>query len=201
MKELNIDFGGGKRRLDLENKWTIMDISNYDIFYDFNSMKSFPLEDNSVDNYYSSMALEHLNSTQIEFILKEIYRTLKPNGLFRIVVPDIEVGIKWYLEDSYQLRLKRNPAQDDKKLRSTKLGKLIGWFFTSDKQNDNKIINGHRMAFDFETLNLYLFSAGFKNIVKSSFSKGSSIFMNKDYPRYKDYGLYVECSKLEKKYD
>ena len=157
-----------------------------------NSGDKFPFENGSVNAFYSSMTLEHLYPKQIPFILNEIYRTLKKKGKFRIVVPDIEIGIRWYLENPRKLKDKTSPRQNDPLLQKTKLGYLISWIHTPDGSG---YTNGHRMAFDFETLSEFLKNAAFRNIKRMRYNRCSEIFKNKDIPRYKECGLYVECTK------
>jgi predicted SAM-dependent methyltransferase len=48
----------------------------------------FPLPDNSVDRIHSEDCFEHIEIIKHPTILKELYRILKPGGLFRLAVPD-----------------------------------------------------------------------------------------------------------------
>src|SRR5690606_16778965 len=50
----------------------------------------FSFSDNSIDVVYSSHTIEHLSYDEASFVFKESYRVLRPNGLIRIVVPDLE---------------------------------------------------------------------------------------------------------------
>ena len=50
--------------------------------------KPFPLPDNCVDRIHSEDCFEHIEITKYPQILKELYRILKPGGLFRLAVPD-----------------------------------------------------------------------------------------------------------------
>jgi len=67
------------------------------------------------------------------------------------------------------------------------MGYLNAWFYTHGK--------GHRSGFDFELLTVYLSNAGFKDIRKLAFEKGSKIFEGKDYPRYKTNSIFCEAVK------
>ena len=48
----------------------------------------FPLPDNSVDRIHSEDCFENIEIIKYPTILKELYRILKPGGLFRLAVPD-----------------------------------------------------------------------------------------------------------------
>ena len=191
-KLLNIDVGGAKNRI-MNELWKVMDSRKSSEFvYDLNSMKPFELKDNSVDNYYSSMILEHLDRVHLEFVLSEIYRTLKPGGMFRVVVPDINVGVKFYLNQPEKLFTKGCPYQADEILTKFKAGRLISWFYSPDI---SKSANGHKMAFDFELLSYFLKKAKFSETQRSSFHNCIEIFMDRDHEKYKHYALYVNVIK------
>ena len=50
--------------------------------------KPFPLPDNCVEQIHSEDCFEHIEKTKYPQILEELYRILKPNGFFRLAVPD-----------------------------------------------------------------------------------------------------------------
>ena len=51
------------------------------------------LLDNSVDIYQSEDVFQHIGYEKIADIFNEIYRVLKPNGLFRLSIPDYRSDI------------------------------------------------------------------------------------------------------------
>jgi len=59
--------------------------------------KSFVWEDNSVDVVYSSHTLEHFSKLEGTEFLSECHRVVKPGGIIRIVVPDLQVLVKDYI--------------------------------------------------------------------------------------------------------
>ncbi len=59
--------------------------------------KGIPLESETADVVYHSHLLEHFTRSKAEFFIRECYRVLKPNGILRVVVPDLEQIAKWYL--------------------------------------------------------------------------------------------------------
>jgi GT2 family glycosyltransferase len=52
-----------------------------------------PFDDNSVDIYQAEDVFEHIDYDQLEWIIKDIYRILKPGGLFRLSVPDYRCDV------------------------------------------------------------------------------------------------------------
>ncbi|GAB2680467.1 hypothetical protein GCM10027036_38580 [Flavihumibacter cheonanensis] len=61
-------------------------------------IKGLPVLDNSCDGLYCSHTLEHLSLNDFRIALKNSYKILKPGALFRLVVPDLEVMARGYLQ-------------------------------------------------------------------------------------------------------
>lgn len=59
--------------------------------------KGIPFADGSVDAVYHSHLLEHLDRDVVPAFLAEVRRVLKPGGIHRIVVPDLERDARAYL--------------------------------------------------------------------------------------------------------
>jgi ubiquinone/menaquinone biosynthesis C-methylase UbiE len=94
-KMINIDIGGarGHEVSPVKDKWKVLDIKpeNTNYRYDLNSGKPFPLHDGEVDNYYTSRTIECVRLDKIQFVINEIYRTLKTNGKVRVITLDASV--------------------------------------------------------------------------------------------------------------
>lgn len=66
--------------------------------------KTLPFDNSSIDVLYHSHLLEHFDkNTGINFI-KECMRILKPGGLIRIVVPDLENIVQSYLLNLHEIK-------------------------------------------------------------------------------------------------
>ena len=59
--------------------------------------KNLPYSNNYFDACYSSHMIEHLTLEESHQVIAETFRVLKPQGIFRVVVPDLEVVAKKYL--------------------------------------------------------------------------------------------------------
>jgi SAM-dependent methyltransferase len=72
-----------------------------------NLAKELPFDTNSIDVVYHSHLLEHLDKDLAKCLLLEVRRVLKPSGIQRIVVPDMEKACRDYIshiavsEDNY----------------------------------------------------------------------------------------------------
>lgn len=144
MKKLHLGCGNkyipGFIHIDL------MDFEHIDHKRSIDDLSIF--EDNSVDLIYACHVLEHFNRNNIDRVLKEWCRVLKPGGVARISVPGFEELVKVY--EKY----------GDMKLI---IGPLVG--------GQTYLYNFHNMVFDFKFLSELLKKAGFKEIGKYDWRK------------------------------
>lgn len=80
---------------------------NTDLFYNkekqighLDVLEKFPFADNTFDYVYSEHGIEHFDVPDLYSILLEVYRCIIPGGWLRIVTPDLQKLIRFYLEDS-----------------------------------------------------------------------------------------------------
>ena len=93
MEKLN--FGCGTRYAP---GWTNIDFHGDGTYVKrVNLLAGFPFPDNSFDVVYSSHVLEHFMPQQAAYLVRESHRVLKPGGILRTVVPDLEASCKEYL--------------------------------------------------------------------------------------------------------
>ena len=59
--------------------------------------KGIPFPDGSADAVYHSHLLEHLDREVVPVFLAEVLRVLRPGGVHRIVVPDLEADARAYI--------------------------------------------------------------------------------------------------------
>ncbi len=116
-----------------------------------NLTKVFPWESNSADVVYSSHTLEHFSKNDGLHFLKQCHRVLKPNGIIRIVVPDLKDIIARYTSGA---------------LRSDNLIERLGvLYWTNPNHLKNKLAPfvqfPHKCMYDTETLTTILTDIGF----------------------------------------
>ena len=63
-------------------------------------IRKLPCPDNSVEAIYSSHTLEHLYLREAERVIKECARVLKPGGVLRLALPDVEYFARQLLDGS-----------------------------------------------------------------------------------------------------
>ena len=72
----------------------------------FDITNKMNLKNNSVDIVQSEDVMEHIEYSQLKDVINEIYRVLKPNGLFRLSIPDYECDLlrkRSYYNSQYEL--------------------------------------------------------------------------------------------------
>lgn len=95
MKYLNV--GCGSQYIKLPN-WTNIDfISNDKYVIAHNLLKGIPFKDHSFDYLYHSHVLEHFSKDDGVLFMRECFRVLKPNGIIRIAIPDLETIARNYI--------------------------------------------------------------------------------------------------------
>lgn len=93
MKYLNVGCGSRfhSEWINLDSRPSHPDIQVHDL------REGIPFTDNSFEVVYHSHVLEHLRKTQAPFFLKECWRVLKPGGILRVVVPNLEGIVRNYI--------------------------------------------------------------------------------------------------------
>ena len=129
--------------------------------------KGLPISDHSASAVYCSHVLEHLSLEDLRKALKNTKKILKPGGIFRLVMPDIETLAKGYLE-----RTDCNAAIDF--MRDSYLGVefrprgavglLKAWLGNS----------GHLWMWDYKSMQQELANAGFSGIRRAYFGDDES---------------------------
>ena len=93
MKRLNIGCG-----VVYHPDWINLDkIPQAPTIQPYDICNPLPFAEDSIDVCYSSHVLEHLTQEQAQAFIADCWRILKPNGIIRIVVPDLEAIVKAYL--------------------------------------------------------------------------------------------------------
>lgn len=87
-----INLGSGKWK---KSGWSCFDIIKGDVL---SEKTILPFDDSSIQYVFSSHFFEHVTDEVSQHLFNESYRILKPQGIFRIVVPDFEKFLNRYRE-------------------------------------------------------------------------------------------------------
>ncbi|MBX9688520.1 MAG: methyltransferase domain-containing protein [Candidatus Obscuribacterales bacterium] len=152
-------------------------------------VSGLPLKKESCDAIYCSHILEHLALNDFRLALRNTYSYLKPGGVFRLVLPDLETLAREYLESE-------DPQASLKFMDESKLGfkdRPRGALGMLRRLLGN---SAHLWMWDFESLSLELKEAGFKEIRRAEFGDSADPQFKavEDPLRWKDC-LGMECRK------
>jgi SAM-dependent methyltransferase len=111
-----------------------------------------PIDDGMVDYLYTSHFVEHLFRKDAEHLLEECFRVLKPGGVLRISVPDLEYAVSLYTQGEREKM-------------------LANYFFVED---DNSYYARHKYMYDYYLLSNILRNSGFKDISRTEYRQGST---------------------------
>lgn len=125
-------------------------------------VRGLPVAPESADGVYCSHTLEHLALDDFRAALRNTFAMLKPGGVFRLVLPDLEFIIRAYVADP-------RPTAAHEFMEQTMLGVpsrphglwgfMKGWLGGSH----------HLWMWDFKALSHELESVGFTAIRRASF--------------------------------
>jgi ubiquinone/menaquinone biosynthesis C-methylase UbiE len=124
-------------------------------------VRGLPVATVSTDRVYCQHVLEHLALVDFRKALTDVLRVLKPGGVFRGVLPDLEHEVRTYLA---------NPAQDacSTLMQETYLGitnrpKGLSGFVRALIGNSH-----HLWMWDYKGIRAELEAAGFENIRRAA---------------------------------
>jgi SAM-dependent methyltransferase len=152
--------------------------------------KGIPAEDASVDAVYHSHLLEHLDRDVAGEFMREVKRVLRPGGIQRISVPDLERYVRAYLED-----LEREDGDHDayvapileqsvrRESHGTSLQarprRIVENLILGDARKRGET---HQWMYDFKNLSALLVRNGFRDPRRMSFDESA-------IPGWNEYGL------------
>lgn len=177
--------------------WLNVDIVAGDVYC--NVCKKLPFADNSFVFIFNEVMLEHLELNEAIDFLKEVYRILKADGIFRVRTPDLKKHIECYMDLN-------------KDITSDETSKFLKQYLKRDLSRCEMInilwdrcLRGHKFIFDYDFLKNILEEVGFKDIVscKRNCSKHQELqnieSLNKLCDTYSNVGnsldLLFECRK------
>jgi predicted SAM-dependent methyltransferase len=154
---------------------------------------SLPFPDNSASLIFCEHFVEHLDYTEeIPYFISECHRVLEKGGIIRIIVPDIELYLRGYIENDWETLKKVRPLENERtdswiKCEYANKMELINMLFRQGIE--------HKYAYDYEAMEYVLKRFGFKNICRQSYGNSLNPALAIDSPERRTESLYVEAVK------
>ncbi len=164
-------------------------------FYNYDLSRGLPAADNSLDIIYHCHFLEHLSYPHAIELLRQARFRLKPGGVMRLLVPDLELWITNYQTNNTAFfdAYRRQILGDNAALYKTKASVFMGMLHNF----------GHQCGYDFETIDWLLKDSGFVNIRRTLFQESGIPDISTIEPYSPLRGmesLCVECQKPDASY-
>jgi predicted SAM-dependent methyltransferase len=146
-----------------------------------------PVASGSARGAFLEHCLEHLPLPKGYALLQEIYRTLRPDGIARVVVPDGQLYVETYTRFAQGARF---PYQDEDGFlgRYTPMMSVNRVFYVQREE-----LFGHNFIYDFDTLAMLLREAGFREVRRVQFREGADPMLLIDSESRRRESLYVEA--------
>jgi len=194
MIKLNVGGAGNLYRFEGVGFLCVDKEKNPDVQLDISKSK-LPFEDSSVDAIYTSHTLEHVFPDTLDFILSEFYRVLKPEGRLRIVVPDIDLAIRAYLDNDVEfLKNHRAPSVPDV-TPALPIYYLMSWWFSYTLEKNGTRLLHHLTGFNKESIEIYLKRNRFTSIIHMKCGECSPVFNGCDFEFNSVHSLHIEACK------
>jgi len=177
-----LNVGGQQTRDRYPQGWICVDIlPGADYYCDVSKME-LPFKNETCEAIYCSHMLEHIWSWRQDFVMSEFFRVLKHNCPIRIVVPDMDIAINNYVAN----RADGSPGR---------LAGCMDWWFDPQPDKDGNGQLSHVYGFNWFSMHFQVTRAGFINVIRSQYNKGSQVFSGCDNPGHEHTSLYVEAIK------
>ncbi len=173
-------------RVAYEANWSGKNILRHDI------RKKLPFKDKSVNYVYCSHVLEHLTREDAQKVCQDVYKILKPGGVFRVVVPDLKLLTSKYINgDKSFFGDSKEPIADN----------FINYVWRIKEKRshtffENLFIDYHKWMYDFESLSHLLRNSGFEEVSECKYRQGECADLKRIEPlKRREESIYIEAIK------
>lgn len=161
-KTVKLNVGCGT---DYKEGWINIDnnsdanIEKLDLNWDLRN--PLPFKDESVDYIFNEHFIEHLTIEESQRSIKDFMRVLKPGGVMRIAMPDLEESIKIYLDKNWKKKsFIKDHSLEFVETPAELLNMSFSWW-------------GHKWIYDWTELQRRLKQAGYSNFKRCKHSLSS----------------------------
>jgi predicted SAM-dependent methyltransferase len=173
-----LNFGSGPRGKSGSNWLNIDGYPDTNVHFCLDFSRPLPIPDNALDGIFCEHVMEHFTYEAGLQICAELYRTMRPGGVIRIIVPDAERIVRTYCDDPERLIAYRGGPT---------AMHAVNELFRQRYE--------HQFLFDWETMRRMLAEAGFQDIRRCDLHYGRCPALLIDDDKYAWESLYVEAAR------
>jgi len=140
-----------------------LDICDADIVMDL-SHGNLPFRDDSLDSVVCMSAINYFTRDRGREIIAEVHRTLKPGGVARFGVQDLEKIARWYVEKNNEFFFQKLPDGRERFEGVTLGDKFASWFYGYVSAG-----GACRYFYDYESLAWIFKDLGFSVVEKRNY--------------------------------
>lgn len=186
------------------SEWINVDVGGGDLMIDVNW--GLPLGDESTSHIYCAHLLEHLRyHDQAPRFLREAHRILQPDGVIRLVVPDVRRLLRAYASEDAEFFVDRSRFYGiGDAFTSAGVATLDYILMFCGAGPQQHLSFNHKFGYDLETLSRLLRLAGFSSVEVSSYQNSRHEQLRVDDVGYNAqardrkgnyFSLFVEATK------
>lgn len=149
-------------------------------------VRGLPIASGSCDGIYCSHVLEHLSLEDVRIALHNTHEILRPRGIFRLVLPDLEYFINQYISNNQNdasFQFMKETSLGHEKRNSNLKEFIVHWLGNSQ----------HLWMWDYKSIEPELENAGFVGVRKSAFGDCS----DPKFREVEDKGRWDNCLGVE----
>jgi predicted SAM-dependent methyltransferase len=144
-------------------------------------VQGIPCSDGSLEVIYHSHMLEHLSYKDGMVFVENCFKALQPGGIMRVLVPDLELWIKNYVQgNTFFFDEYRKALAPEAHLYPTNGSVFMGMLHNHE----------HKCGYDFDTLKWVLEKAGFGRVRRT-------LVQDSDLPDIVEVEPYVALKAME----
>jgi len=163
--------------------------SNEAFYLNYNLLKTWPFENDSIQHIAGSHFIEHLDLNQGIQFLKESFRVLKKGGVIRLSCPDLNIYARNYIENNRKFF----ENKWIKEWCAFKNAVTPGEIFIAKAYDSG---GSHKWFYDFDSLKHVLETAGFQKVTKEGRLTGRIPDLERIEPSVRELEtLYLEALK------
>lgn len=185
-KQTNLSVNVGAGPFGQEG-WTNLDMFKHkNISFPYDCRKKLPFTDGSVDRIRAEHVFEHMDpKKEAPKFLSECLRCLRPGGILRIVVPDLELFVNAYSAGTAEAWAELGYNLNNLPFPIATPMDILNHTFRQEGE--------HKYAYDFVTLRDRVLRAGFKDVKKQSWGNSLDPMLCADLENHRIYSLYADC--------